>query len=77
VAVTASAAATFGGSPPAVLKAIDTADEGNCYLFWNGVSKLKTCITEWQERLKKVSVIAGIEGGDSRTVVGPLFQSSC
>lgn len=48
--------------PESVLKAIDTADEGNCYLFWSGAGKLKTALTDWQARFKKLSVIAGIEG---------------
>jgi site-specific recombinase XerD len=32
------------------------------YLFWSGIGRLKTSLTEWQARLKKVAVIAGIGG---------------
>lgn len=48
--------------PEFVVKAIDEIDGGDGLLFWNRVCKLKTCITEYQERLKKVSKIAGVEG---------------
>ena len=48
--------------PESVLKAIDTCDEENCYVFWSGAGKLKSAITDWQARLKNVSIIAGIEG---------------
>jgi integrase/recombinase XerC len=48
--------------PPKVSKAIDEADGNEEYIFWNGEGALKTCITEWQERLKKIAVLAGIKG---------------
>jgi len=51
--------------PEIVLKSLEDADEGNPYYFWNGASALKTTLTEWQERLKKVFVIAGISDGHS------------
>jgi integrase/recombinase XerD len=46
-----------------VIDALREADEGNPYYFWSGIRKLKTPLTEWQERLKKVFVIAGILDG--------------
>jgi len=49
--------------PGNVLDALDSCDEGDAYYFWSGVGKLKTALTEWQERLKKVFVIAGIPEG--------------
>ena len=49
--------------PGVVLKALDCCDEGDPYYFWSGGGKLKTALTEWQERLKKVFVIAGIPEG--------------
>jgi integrase/recombinase XerD len=51
--------------PPLVLNTLKECDEGNPYYFWNGVGKLKTALTEWQERLKKVFVIAGLPQGHS------------
>src|SRR5262249_48877988 len=36
--------------PKEVVKAIDAADDGDTHLFWPG-GKLKTWITEWEERL--------------------------
>lgn len=46
--------------PPFVIRAIDAADDGE--LFWNFRGTLKSRLTEWQERLKKIANIAGIEG---------------
>ena len=49
--------------PKPVLQSLRESEEGNPYYFWSGVGKLKTALTEWQERLKKVFVIAGIPDG--------------
>lgn len=49
--------------PSLVLNTLKECDEGNPYYFWSGLGKLKTALTEWQERLKKVFVIAGIPDG--------------
>jgi integrase/recombinase XerD len=49
--------------PKEVLTSLDACDEGDSFYFWNGVSTLKSRLTEWQERLKKVFVIAGIPEG--------------
>ncbi|MHB8390591.1 MAG: tyrosine-type recombinase/integrase, partial [Acidobacteriaceae bacterium] len=49
--------------PETVVEALAVCDEGNAYYFWSGVGKVKSMITAWQERLKKVFVIAGIENG--------------
>ncbi len=49
--------------PKVVLDALDDCDEGDGLYFWAGIGKLKTALTEWQERLKKVFVIAGIPDG--------------
>jgi integrase/recombinase XerD len=46
--------------PEMVLKAIDAADDGD--LFWNFRGTLKSRLTEWQERLKKIAAIAGVQG---------------
>lgn len=51
--------------PKEVLKALAACDEGNAYFFYNGIGKVKTCITEWQERLKRVYVMAGVADGHS------------
>jgi integrase/recombinase XerD len=48
--------------PKIVLKALVDCDEGNSHYFWSGAGTLKSRLTEWQSRLKKVSAIAGIEG---------------
>jgi integrase/recombinase XerD len=50
--------------PPIVLEALQeiyVADDFS--FFWSGNGKLKTALTEWQERLKKVFRIAGIPSG--------------
>ena len=49
--------------PKVVLNALKDAEEGDANYFWNGRSALKTALTEWQERLKKVFVIAGLPEG--------------
>ena len=49
--------------PKLVLEALTICDDGNTHYFWSGLGKLKTALTDWQERLKKVFVIAGIEDG--------------
>jgi integrase/recombinase XerD len=49
--------------PDEVLNALRAIEEGGPYYFWNGTSTLKSRMTEWQERLKKVFVIAGIPDG--------------
>src|SRR5439155_6681991 len=48
--------------PDAVVKALQEADDGNEYYFWSGLGKPKSAITQWQERLKNVFEIAGIDG---------------
>ena len=45
-----------------VLEALDGLDSFP-YFFWSGQGALKTALTEWQERLKKVFVLAGIPDG--------------
>jgi len=49
--------------PTGVLSALAACEEGDDRYFWNGVCALKSRLTEWQERLKKVFVIAGIPKG--------------
>lgn len=49
--------------PDFVLEALDDLTDTGEYFFWNGDCALKTRITEWQERLKKIFVIAGIPTG--------------
>jgi integrase len=49
--------------PALVIQTLQQAEEGNLYYFWSGIGKLKTALTEWQERLKKMFVIAGIPDG--------------
>jgi integrase/recombinase XerD len=51
--------------PPRVVKAIMACDEGNEHFFYAGVGKPKSCITEWQQRLKLVYEMAGIADGHS------------
>ncbi len=46
--------------PKIVLNALKDCDEGQPFYFWSGVSRVKTAITEWQERIKKVFEIAGV-----------------
>lgn len=49
--------------PKVVLNVLADCDEGDGRYFWSGVNKLKTALTEWQERFKKVFTIAGIPDG--------------
>ena len=49
--------------PKIVLDALEACDEGDPYYFWSGSGKVKSMITEWQERMKKACVIAGIPDG--------------
>lgn len=51
--------------PSAVLRALEACDEGNPHYFWSGVGKLKTAITMWQERLKRLFELAGVPDGHS------------
>jgi integrase/recombinase XerD len=51
--------------PKKVLKALEACDEGYEYYFYSGVGKAKSAITEWQDRLKKVYVMAGVPDGHS------------
>ena len=48
--------------PESVLTALADCDEGDGFYFWGRTGTLKSRVTEWQERLKKVAVIAGIKG---------------
>jgi integrase len=49
--------------PSNVLESLRDCEEGNPYYFWSGAGKLKSSITQWQERLKNLFVIAGIPTG--------------
>jgi integrase/recombinase XerD len=49
--------------PEKVTEALVACDEGDPYYFWSGNGKVKSMITEWQERMKKVCLIAGIPDG--------------
>jgi|SRR5579859_5432084 len=52
--------------PDLVLKALEgIVEEGHPYYFWTGNGKLRHAPTEWQDRLKKVFVIAGVYDPDS------------
>src|ERR1039458_1918760 len=51
--------------PKSVIKALKDIDVGETHYFWNGRSKLRTCVTEWSERMKKVFELAGIPDGHS------------
>jgi site-specific recombinase XerD len=52
--------------PPIVHEALwEIYDEPDVEFFWSGNGKIKTALTEWQERLKKVFRIAGIPSGHS------------
>jgi integrase len=51
--------------PPKVVKALGACDEGQAPYFYSGVGKVKSSITEWQDRLKKVYTMAGIPDGHS------------
>jgi integrase/recombinase XerD len=51
--------------PNAVLDTLYVCQERSAYYFWSGTCAIKTAITEWQERLKKVFLIAEIADGHS------------
>jgi integrase len=51
--------------PKKVLSALKECDEDDEYFFYGQVGKPKSAITEWQDRLKKVYVMAGIPDGHS------------
>jgi len=51
--------------PKVVVEALDACDKGGEFYFYTGNGKVKTWTTEWEERLKKVFVIAGIPEGHS------------
>jgi integrase/recombinase XerD len=51
--------------PKAVIDALKACDDGDASYFHAGVGRVKSCITEWQDRLKKVYVMAGIPDGHS------------
>jgi len=51
--------------PKAVVDAIAECDEGNEYFFYRNIGKPKSAITEWQQRLKLVYEMAGVEDGHS------------
>jgi integrase len=49
--------------PKEVIAALKKCDEGDGFFFWHGTGKIKTTITEWQVRLKKLFTIAGVADG--------------
>jgi len=49
--------------PKIVLSSLEDCEEGNPYYFWSGIGKIKSCLTDWQARMKKMFVIAGIADG--------------
>lgn len=51
--------------PQKVIDALNACDEGNERFFYAGIGKPKSCITEWQQRLKLVYEMAGIPDGHS------------
>jgi integrase/recombinase XerD len=51
--------------PDRVIQAIATVDERKEFLFYERVGTPKSCITEWQQRLKLVYKFAGIPDGHS------------
>jgi integrase len=51
--------------PAIVLDALKEIDHGRRYYFWTGNGKNRHAPTEWQDRLKKLFVIAGIPDGHS------------
>jgi len=42
--------------PAPAIAALHDCDEGSPLYFWSGAGKLKTALTEWQERLKKAFI---------------------
>lgn len=51
--------------PERVVRAIAAVDEGREFLFYDRVGTPKSCITDWQQRLKLVYEFAGIPDGHS------------
>lgn len=51
--------------PDDVTAALDACHEGDDRLFYNGKGKPKSCITEWQQRLRLVFDFAGLPDGHS------------
>ena len=51
--------------PKLVMDALKDIDLGETHYFWSGRSRLKTSVTEWQERMKNVFKVAGIKDGHS------------
>ena len=49
--------------PKKVLKALAACDAGDGRFFWDERGKIRTTITEWQVRLKKLFTVAGISDG--------------
>ena len=48
--------------PKIVLDALKECDEGREHYFLSGEGSVKTCVTDWQDKLSKVFDIAGVEG---------------
>ena len=51
--------------PKTVLDALNEADYGTPYYFWNGSSDLRTPVTIWQKRMKAVFRFAKVPDGHS------------
>jgi len=51
--------------PQFVLDALDECEEEGRRFFWNGTGTLKTVVTDWSARMKKVFVLAGLPEGHS------------
>jgi integrase/recombinase XerD len=51
--------------PEIVIDALDAIEKDEEYPFYNRVGKPKSCITEWQQRLKLVYDMAGVKDGHS------------
>lgn len=51
--------------PQHVVEAVMACDEGDEYFFYRHVGTPKSAITEWQQRLKLVYEMAGVEDGHS------------
>ena len=49
--------------PKEITQSLANCDEGRDYYFWTGLCKERYAPTEWQDRLRKVFVIAGIPDG--------------
>jgi hypothetical protein len=70
--------------PKVALDALVICDEGNPYYLWSYTGKLKTALTDWQEWLKKLFIMAGFPEGhghrlrDSLAVsVDPMSSFMC